>query len=315
MTSAQVQPETIVKDIGDPAAPLPDRLKYFRPDGSPAYELAVYRTILTHPEVAEILRANENLEARPDDVIVASYPKSGTTWTQAIVEAIMFDEISTVSIFGLDTNRWCNLYSMTPSAIAARPSPRLMKMHVPLTLYPQSLIEKKCKIIYVRRNVKDVMVSMYHWCRNAPHTHRACPSGSFAEFAEAFMDGQVPAGSYFNNLAAFWSHRDDPNILMLTYEEMSQNPHQTVGKIADFLGRPMGPQQVARIVEATSFGEMKKKEKGGAENGNATGESSFLRSGSTEQWRTTFDPELLQKVDSWIQRSIHLRDNLSGYIA
>ncbi|XP_070546644.1 sulfotransferase 1C4-like [Ptychodera flava] len=50
-------------------------------------------------------------------------------------------------------------------SLHAMPSPRLLFCHLPFQLFPRTWQdgEKKCKIIYIARNPKDVCVSYYHY--------------------------------------------------------------------------------------------------------------------------------------------------------
>ena len=46
----------------------------------------------------------------------------------------------------------------------AMPSPRMNKAHLPLSFFPKD-ITSKCKVFYVLRDPRDVICSMYHYCR------------------------------------------------------------------------------------------------------------------------------------------------------
>ena len=77
------------------------------------------------------------------------------------------------------------------------------------------------QIVYVYRNVKDVMVSYYHF-------HISDPSklidrlGSFDDFAERFMADRVANTPYFANLHSYWSRRHQPNVFLLSYEQLEK---------------------------------------------------------------------------------------------
>lgn len=52
------------------------------------------------------------------------------------------------------------------------PSPRIFNTHLRLSNLPRQMVEKKCKIIFVVRNPKDIAVSMY--------SHMSAKGSSFA---------------------------------------------------------------------------------------------------------------------------------------
>ena len=67
------------------------------------------------------------------------------------------------------------------------PSPRLICSHVPFYLLHPELLGI-CKVVYVARNPKDVIVSYYHHLRILPEARRYW--GTLEQFAQHFMDGQ-----------------------------------------------------------------------------------------------------------------------------
>jgi hypothetical protein len=89
----------------------------------------------------------KNFEVRNDDIFIATFPKSGTTWLQEIVYLIMndcnFDKVSEQNI-----DLRVPLYEFpTPGLeeIKKMPSPRIIKTHLPKSCLPDN-IEKKCKV-------------------------------------------------------------------------------------------------------------------------------------------------------------------------
>ncbi len=53
--------------------------------------------------------------------------------------------------------------------ITSLPSPRILNTHVKLSLLPPDIVKKRCKIIYLVRNPKDVVVSYYNFNRRLPY--------------------------------------------------------------------------------------------------------------------------------------------------
>ena len=106
-----------------------------------------------------------DFEFRDDDVIVATYAKSGTTWTQQIVGQILFGGREDISIH--DISPWLDLRIMPPEAIQAvrdQTHRRVIKTHLPLDALTFS---PKAKYLYIGRDGRDVAFSLYNHHANA----------------------------------------------------------------------------------------------------------------------------------------------------
>ncbi|XP_039333936.1 sulfotransferase 1A1 isoform X3 [Saimiri boliviensis] len=144
---------------------------------------------------AEALGPLENFRARPDDLLISTYPKSGTTWVSQILDMIYqngdLDKCHRAPIF----MRVPFLEFKAPGVpsgletLKDTPAPRLIKTHLPLALVPQTLLDQKVKVVYVARNAKDVAVSYYHFYQMA----KVHPDpGTWDSFLEKFMAGEEP---------------------------------------------------------------------------------------------------------------------------
>ena len=74
-----------------------------------------------------------------------------------------------------------------------KPSPRVIKTHLPFEMLPPNLLDT-CKVIFVGRNPKDACVSFYHHHIIFPEYKY---KGTFADFAELFMEGNIEFGNYW----------------------------------------------------------------------------------------------------------------------
>ncbi|KAI8570826.1 hypothetical protein RHMOL_Rhmol01G0067100 [Rhododendron molle] len=119
-----------------------------------------------------VMFAQEHFQARPDDVLLISTPKSGTTWFKAIIFAIVKRTCYTNSTHPLLTT---NPHDCVPffefllflkppvEDVDNLPSPRIFATHIPYTSLPNSIMDSGCKIVYVCRDPKDVLISMWYF--------------------------------------------------------------------------------------------------------------------------------------------------------
>ncbi|KAG0410337.1 hypothetical protein HPB47_012549 [Ixodes persulcatus] len=59
--------------------------------------------------------------------------------------------------------------------------------------------------------------------------------GTFGEFLEILVEGDVECGDYFNHLLSLYEHRQEHNVLFLAYEALQKDTESCVLKIANFL--------------------------------------------------------------------------------
>lgn len=187
-------------------------------------------------------------QPRPDDVFIASYPKSGTTLMQMMLYqmttdgAMDFPHINSVSPFYEWEIRHFNLQALDV------PSPRIIKTHLAYPMVPRGV-----RVIYLLRDVRDVAVSAYH--------HFCLITGRKADpatFASQFLEGRSLFGSWFDHAESWWPHRADDNVLFLWYEEIIADLEGTARRVADFCGFELREPELPRILERCGIDFMKR---------------------------------------------------------
>ncbi|UYV68937.1 hypothetical protein LAZ67_6001702 [Cordylochernes scorpioides] len=162
-----------------------------------------------------------------DDIIVTSYPKTGSNWTQYLIYLILNKGEPCESYEEFKKN-FAFLEKDGGDMIKNLNKPRIIMSHLPFNKIPKS---DKAKYIYVVRNPKDVLVSYYYFCNFMVETQL-----TFNQFFDRFIDGNIFWGDYFEHVKEWYKHRDEPNVLMISYEEMKTDTKKIVLQLAKFLG-------------------------------------------------------------------------------
>lgn len=200
--------------------------------------------------VARFLRGRRHFEQRPDDIYIASYPRSGTTLTQWIVYLLNhdtdteFEHISHVSPWWERSLAWRN---GAAGELNALPGPRVFKTHLLRRWLPS-----RARYIYVVRDGRDVAVSYYHL-----YVSHLAYTGSFERFWDQFLAGKLQYGSWFKHVAHWQKHKQDDNVLWLDFEALRDDLRGGILRIADFLAIHPSSATLDRVHELASLSSMK----------------------------------------------------------
>ena len=219
---------------------------------------------------------------RPDDVIVTTSYKAGTTWTQQILHQLFYRDHEVMPEFA-DVTPWPDArFIPIPKeqlgpymdAIEGR---RIIKSHLPLDGLPYY---PEVKYLIVGRDCRDVFMSFYnHYSRytefamgmmNAPDIVGAplprCPEDPRELWqdwiAKGWFEWESEGFPFWANLghtASYWPYRHLPNFLFVHYNDMLADLDSQIKKIATFLGEEPSVDQLADIVRNTTFANVKAK--------------------------------------------------------
>ncbi|KAF5296677.1 hypothetical protein FQR65_LT10218 [Abscondita terminalis] len=267
----------------------------------------------------------ENFEVRDTDVIVASYPKAGTTWTQEMVWLVGNDldfegakehldkrfphfELCTVVDFQKMKDKLGatrpDFVSDSINFIKNLPEVRYIKTHLPYCLLPKQILNgtRKPKIIYVMRDPKDVCVSYYH--------HGRLIQGwrpNFQDFSKVFLSEKIMFGSFWKHVLGFWERRQFDNVLVITYEEMKADLLSVVKKVAKFLNKNLPEEKIPQLLNHLSFESMKKnravnqqdKIESRMKHNLVSKKGTFMRTGQTQKYKDEMSKELIDQFNNW----------------
>ena len=201
----------------------------------------------------------QNFATEPTDVFVCSYPKSGTTWMQAVLAQIVtnlerastFAHVSEVSPFFEIDPHWDpddeRRLSPTVRANHARFARRCFNTHLPWSLMPRG---GGAAYVYVVRDGRDAARSFH-----AHLSSQASEDGGYDEgwnaFFDEWIDGRIAFGSWFEHLRG-WA--DAPasgeRVLVVRYEDALADLARTVRRVATFVGVDEPSDEFVRAVAA-----------------------------------------------------------------
>ena len=238
-----------------------------------------------------------SFELCSDDVWVVSYPKSGTTWVQQIVKLLrsggkddgrkITDAIPFVDMVNKDH------YQVNLSDL---PFPRAFKSHFTYDLMPCGPPNTKpCKYIYVARNPKDVVVSLFHFLivnKFLP------PDQNWSDFLSTFLKGDIGYGSWFDHVLGWWTHKDEPNVLFLKYEDLKKDLTTSIETIANFIGCTVNKEGLEAIVKQSEFESMKNNPLVNYSWESAHQANPFMRKGVVGDWKNKFTDDQSAMFDA-----------------
>jgi hypothetical protein len=212
---------------------------------------------------------------RPDDVVIASYPKSGSTWLRFIISHLQArkTEVDFLTVQHA-------VPEISPHAVEkgvdyqTLPSPRFMRTHA-------EFVAECPRVIYMLRDGRDVMVSFYFH-----HQKFENFDGTLLDFLKderrLEWDRHVESWLFQN------PHLD--RMCVIRYEQLMADPAGGVAKIAAFGGLKCSPAEIRRAVEESSFERMKavEKKKGLGYSDPGRPEIAFVRKGGSGNWRELF---------------------------
>lgn len=186
---------------------------------------------------------------RPGDVIISPHSKCGTTWLQQTFHTLRtrgdldFDDISRV-VPWIETARMLGI----DLDAAQKAEPRGFKSHLAYDTVP-----KGARYIVSFRDPGDAVLSHLRFIEGWWLEPGAVP---ITEFVASRMSLRGSNRDYWHHLVSWWAQRNNPDVLLLTYEQMRTGPILHIRRIADFCGIPCDDDLLKLTLERSSFAYM-----------------------------------------------------------
>ena len=255
---------------------------------------------------------------RDDDIIIATYPKCGTTWMQRIVDLLIFQTPEARSIY--EISPWIDMRFGPPiEAVTATLDGlghrRFIKSHLPLDGLPWY---EEVRYVHVARDGRDACMSYFNHCAAyTPQMYEildrvgadmGAPAPRTPDDVVAFWrnwltrsllpgagDG-YPSLSFFDFEGTWWRARERKNVLLAHYNDLLADLDGEMRRIAAFLSIDVDESVWPSLVEAATFDDMKRRGKEllpAVEFVFEGGLDRFLYKGSNGRWRDAIPPDLI----------------------
>lgn len=255
------------------------------------------------------------LRFRDDDIVIATYAKSGTTWTQQIVAQMLLGPDPELAV--ADLSPWLDLRvppkAVKLPAVEAQSHRRFLKTHLPVDALVYS---PKAKYIYIGRDGRDVVWSLYNHFANAnaalyealndtpgrvgPPIDRP-PSDIRVYWQQWFERDGFPFWSFWENLRSWWAIRDLPNLMLLHFNDLRRDLGGEMRRIAEFLEIPVREADWPTLVEYCTFDWMKRNATKSVPLGGAFwdgGAQVFINQGVNRRWAEILSDEQCVQYES-----------------
>jgi aryl sulfotransferase len=213
---------------------------------------------------------------RPGDIVISTRSKSGTTWLQMICALLIFgvpdppEPLTTLS-------PWLDLMVTPRSEIVARLEAqqhrRFIKTHTPLDGVP---IDDRATYLVAARHPLDMAVSLYHQGDNINRarfrelTGQPEPSepDSTREPLHEWLLGWINSDAsprdemdslpgVMWHLADAWNRRDQPNIVLVHYDDLLRDLAGQMRRLARRLDIDVPEPLWPTLVDAATFSSMR----------------------------------------------------------
>jgi len=239
---------------------------------------------------------------RDDDVVIATYAKSGTTWVQQIVSQLFFAGAEGIEV--AEMSPWLDLRvppkEIKLPAVEAQTHRRFLKTHLPVDAL---VFSPAAKYIYIGRDGRDVVWSLYNHHANAnelwyqalndtpgrvgPPIEKP-PASTRQYFLDWLARDGHPFWPFWENIRSWWAIRSLPNLMLLHYARLKADMGSEIRRLAAFLEISIDEERWPAILEHCSFDYMKAHATKSVPLGGAFwdgGAETFVYRGTNGRWR------------------------------
>lgn len=254
---------------------------------------------------------------RADDIVIVTFGKAGTTWTQQIVGQLVLGAPDGVS--AERESPWLDM-RMIPneqmhSRLESQTHRRFIKTHLPVDAL---VFSPKAKYIYIGRDARDIAWSAYN--HQAGFTDEALagfndlpgrvgpritrPTCDVRDYYLHFLEFDDFPGFEFGGLwehtQGWWNLRGLPNVLLVHFNNLKANMEREIRRIARFLEIDVERSSWPKILEHCSFDYMRAEAKKVEllDRLFQRGGETFFHSGTNGRWKDMLSENEIARCDA-----------------
>ena len=171
---------------------------------------------------------------RDGDIVIGTWAKSGTTWTQQIVSQLVFNGAE--GIPAADVAPWVDMrvlpFDDMMAGLEAQTHRRFLKTHLPADSVPLS---PKAKYLYIGRDGRDVywswhnhLMVMADWLYEAFNTPPGLPGGPLVrpdgdarKGFNGWLAGEgYSADTFWPHVQSWWNVHNAPNVMLVHFANL-----------------------------------------------------------------------------------------------
>ncbi|XP_073131650.1 cytosolic sulfotransferase 5-like [Henckelia pumila] len=199
--------------------------------------------------------------------------------------------------------------NQTPDIESFHTAPRLFATHMPYHSLPESIHKTRaCKIVYLCRNPKDVLVSIWHFTNRL--RSQGMGTNSLAHVFDQFRNGVSLFGPIWDHVLEYWnqSKEDADKIFFLKFEDLKRDPGFYLRRLAEFLECPFSAEeegigmveQISQVCTFESLSGLEINQNGKLSSGEEN--KAFFRRGEVGDWKNYLTDEMVHKLDEIIEK-------------
>lgn len=267
-----------------------------------------------------MLAKHKHIQALDSDIVLASLPKSGTTWLKALIFCIVHRNKISLEESPLLTTHPQDLVPCLDFDIYQNlnllnklPHPRIFSTHVHYPLLPNSIKNSKCHIVYICRNPLDQFVSYWHFAHKVRmKVNEEPPLSSMQQDFERFCEGVSAFGPFWDNVVSYWKvcvEKSD-KILFMKYEDLIKKDIVCeIKKLAKFLGYSFSKEEekqglIDEIIKFCSLENLKKLDVNSIGLRSGVPCAAYFRKGEVGDYINYLTPSMADRLQNLVEQKL-----------
>ena len=272
----------------------------------------------------------DDFQFRDDDIVVATWAKSGTTWMQQIIGQLVFKGEEDIPV--CDVSTWVEFRAEPKEYMLERLEQqehrRFVKTHLPVDAL---VFSPTAKYIFIARDGRDTLWSWYNHHKNSTQVGYELvndtpgrvgpplgkPNDDIVQYFRDWLEKDgYPCWPFWSHIQSWWDIRDLPNVHLIHFNNLKSDMEGEIRRVAAFLDIEIDDDLWPTIFEHCGFDYMKENAPtlspflaevfhGGAK--------TFVNKGTNGRWRDVLTPADIEMYENYAMK--HLSSDCAHWLA